>query len=656
MSTEQKTAAPPPAAFLPTLAAAALLMTFLQFLTAWLENIYRMSLIKLEMGPEIAGLLIPLAVSLLVWLVGRAPGLLLRLAVLTYLALYALVWWPPTGPVATILYAGTGVALALTIAAHALNDQWAAQADGSRTFVLATLGLLFSRAAGNTLDLYASGSLWGLVPILTLLPLMELNGAAAPLVRNDARRRDALLATVESFGLLTFVYLMFSALGSLSSWESTSRYFHFLAVIAPVAALLPRNAYVRATSHLLLSALFFVSILRALWLARLPLPETPDLTHTVADYSAYQSHSLPLYIMLFVYALSWQFGASLKLLRGNAPVRVSGMLTAGLYFLVAITMLLIFTNVWGYVGPLSHALRNWYVLPFALAALAVTIPAWLLHRESVDSPAKNGALTALAFVLAIGTLGRIQDPLFISLPTGDTFTLLTYNIQQGSREDGDQAYPAQAEFIRKVNPDIVALQESDTARPSGGFVDTAAYFGRSLGYHTYYGPSTIAGTFGTAILSRYPIEDARTIYTYSDADEVGTAIIEITINGKPVRLYNNHPAGSDTVMNAHADMLVKEIAKGGPVIATGDFNSRPNEAPYKAIAAVLHDAWATLHPDAKGPGYSLETGQEEGEIDMTRRIDHIFFSDDFEVLEAHYVLPPESQTDHPAHWARLRIK
>lgn len=456
--------------------------------------------------------------------------------------------------------------------------------------------------------------------------------------------------------MLTFLYLVFAALGTLSSWESTSQIVDFVLVIALVAAVLPRTVYARATIRLLITVVIFASIVGVLWLERLPFPASPDLIHTVSDYSPYQSRSLPLAAMLCVFAISWQFGTSLRLLRGNAPLRVSGMLTVGLYLMVAIAMLLIFTNVWGYVGPLSLALRNWYVLPFALAALAVIIPSWLLRSESADLPAKGGALTAIAFIFVLGTLAFVHQPVNIPIPTGDTFTLLTYNIQQGSREDGDQAYPAQAEFIRRVNPDIVALQESDTARPSGGFVDTAAFFGGRLGYHTYYGPSTIAGTFGTAILSRYPIEDARTIYTYSDADEVGTAIIEVTINGKEVRLYNNHPAGSDTVMNAHADMLVKEIAQGGPVIATGDFNSRPNEAPYKAIAAVLHDAWATLHPDAKGPGFTFEPGQIPGEIDMTRRIDHIFFSDDFEVLEAHYVLPPESQTDHPAHWARLRMR
>jgi len=39
---------------------------------------------------------------------------------------------------------------------------------------------------------------------------------------------------------------------------------------------------------------------------------------------------------------------------------------------------------------------------------------------------------------------------------------------------------------------------------------------------------------------------------------------------------------------------------------------------------------------------------------MTNRIDHIFLSKDFKVVEAHYLPAPESGTDHPAHWAVVR--
>ena len=42
---------------------------------------------------------------------------------------------------------------------------------------------------------------------------------------------------------------------------------------------------------------------------------------------------------------------------------------------------------------------------------------------------------------------------------------------------------------------------------------------------------------------------------------------------------------------------------------------------------------------------------KNGKLDMKNRIDHIFLSEGFEVREAHYLPAPESQTDHPVHWA-----
>jgi hypothetical protein len=39
-----------------------------------------------------------------------------------------------------------------------------------------------------------------------------------------------------------------------------------------------------------------------------------------------------------------------------------------------------------------------------------------------------------------------------------------------------------------------------------------------------------------------------------------------------------------------------------------------------------------------------------------KRIDHIFISPHLTVLEAYYLLAPESATDHPLHWAKVSWK
>jgi endonuclease/exonuclease/phosphatase family metal-dependent hydrolase len=164
-----------------------------------------------------------------------------------------------------------------------------------------------------------------------------------------------------------------------------------------------------------------------------------------------------------------------------------------------------------------------------------------------------------------------------------------------------------------------------------------------MGYYSYYGPSTVSGTYGTAILSKYPIENPRTVFSYSDQDEIGTAEVEIEVSGKRFTIYNVHPDGSDLAMQVFAETLLSRAAGKENVIALGDYNLRENETAYQMIAGVYDSAWLRVYP----------SGINQGGLDMsgTRRIDHIFVSPHLGIREAVYLLSPESATDHPAHWA-----
>jgi hypothetical protein len=81
------------------------------------------------------------------------------------------------------------------------------------------------------------------------------------------------------------------------------------------------------------------------------------------------------------------------------------------------------------------------------------------------------------------------------------------------------------------------------------------------------------------------------------------------------------------------------------VISIGDYNLRESEAAYQRIDAVYKDAWMDVYP----------TGIGADGLDMSgdRRIDHIFVSPEMTVSDPVYLLAPDSQTDHPAHWAMV---
>ena len=84
------------------------------------------------------------------------------------------------------------------------------------------------------------------------------------------------------------------------------------------------------------------------------------------------------------------------------------------------------------------------------------------------------------------------------------------------------------------------------------------------------------------------------------------------------------------------------------------------------IRKYLKDAWLTVNPDGTGtaaPG--TWTGKytagkrsngrrlSDGMLDMSGRIDHIFLSENFKVVEAQYLPAPASASDHPVYWVML---
>jgi len=220
---------------------------------------------------------------------------------------------------------------------------------------------------------------------------------------------------------------------------------------------------------------------------------------------------------------------------------------------------------------------------------------------------------------------------------------MTYNVQAGNDANGESSLGSQLANIKKTSPDLVALQESDTARISLNNDDIVRLFAARLGYYSYYGPATVTGTFGTAILSKYPLENPRVIFSYSDTDEIGTTAAEIVVDGKRFTIFDVHPDGSDTAKLAFVQTLLAQSAGLQNVIILGDFNMDPSQPAYKLVAAKYKEAWASAYPSGIGP---------DG-VDMTQRIDHIFVSPDLETRNPAYLQPPASASDHPLHWTEV---
>jgi endonuclease/exonuclease/phosphatase family metal-dependent hydrolase len=456
------------------------------------------------------------------------------------------------------------------------------------------------------------------------------------------------------FMVLTLVYFVFSAPAVLARWTEGN----YVLIVGLVSLLslgvaflfIWRPAFFQRGSTrwlVLWNVLFTVSLAGAILAHRISFPSTAGASVVVGPPSWWQQ--LPLYLMLLLFPVIFVDARLFfdRIRRADPAPRafIPGLLLGSLA-LVVLIFITIFTNVWGYIEPVSTPFRNLFWLPFSILAAALCLlSASRPFPESDSSPAPERKISfqwladlAVLFVITV-VLAGLSVRVHPGDPAKTSLVVMTYNIQQGNDALAERSYDRQLALIRQVSPDILALQETDTARISMNNEDYVRYFAGKLGYYSYYGPTSVTGTFGTAILSRYPLKDTRSVFTYSDTDEIGTAEAQIEVGGKTFFIHDVHPDGSPTAKLAFANSLVARTAGEAAVIALGDFNLREDQEAYQVVAASLTDAWKSLHPAEKGEGQGW--------------IDHIFISADLVVKDPTYLLPPASASDHPAHWTEI---
>ena len=637
-----------------------LLLFFVQLMGMWIESIYRMSLMKLAPGRELWGVLLLLLPMAVFAVRERGEGVCLTVAMLTFVA--ARLTAPLFGTVGQIVVAGLGVSMFLVILAFAFSARFGAiKGELGTALGLAVLASVAFRSWGASMDISVEGRTAACGWLLGVLALCLFFASMA--MKQDQPEQElrplglrAAPAMIGLFANIAVVYLLLACPEVACAWtaHALGTYSGALVVACTGGAFAVGLAAAQranpGTAAMWVWNLLFSGLLVGGLLAGRVLFPGEGGAPVVAAHGrdAYAAAALCLVLLVspvVMFNVRHVAGLGCCARPRNAVLPIM----TGMTVLFALTLLLIFSNVWGYV-PGGSALRNRFYLPFLLAGVGMLVP-WVTRGSGPERTGVSGGrcLGVAAFILALlavsGAVVRLPRPPEIT-PKRE-LTVLSYNMQQGSHLDGTRNYRGQLELLRRLNPDIIGLQESDTARPSGGNVDAVRYFAASLGYHVYYGPGSVAGTFGAAILSRFPIGNAHTVFTYSDSDEVGTAVAEIRLGDQALGFVSVHPSGGDRVMNAFVAALKSEALVYKRVIAVGDYNFTAREPYFQTLSQTLQDSATLL-----GAEHMKRQGGTEN---LPGEIDHIFVSRNIEVLESRYLQAPDSQTDHPAHWAVLRL-
>lgn len=165
-----------------------------------------------------------------------------------------------------------------------------------------------------------------------------------------------------------------------------------------------------------------------------------------------------------------------------------------------------------------------------LVGIVLTISMLVVSKAAIGSGAEvfdrssrqlfTGIVTALCIVGIAATVILAPNPTEIEIADG--LKVAGYNLQQGYGLNGQRSHKEQCEVLEEIDADIVALSENDTARIAGGNFDIVRYLAECLDMYSYAGPKTGIGTFGYALLSKYPIDNPETYHLFSGLNLTGS--------------------------------------------------------------------------------------------------------------------------------------
>ena len=217
--------------------------------------------------------------------------------------------------------------------------------------------------------------------------------------------------------------------------------------------------------------------------------------------------------------------------------------------------------------------------------------------------------------------------------------VLAYNIKHGRGNDGQVDLERTAAVIRRLNPDVVTLQEVDNKAERSGKVDEAKRLSDLTGLqHQAFGSffDFQGGEYGMAIISRYPLSDIENL-RLPDGAEPRTALIATVEAPKRFQLAGVHFYATEEQRLAQSKKLLENLKDGDlPIVIAGDFNSRP-----KSSVLELFADWTI--PDKGDDHLTFSSDEPRSEIDF------VLFrpTDAFEVREIDVVHEPVASDHRP---------
>jgi endonuclease/exonuclease/phosphatase family metal-dependent hydrolase len=664
---------------------------FFEQITKFIESIYLLNLIHTEVNENIAAILFLLTPLILLFF---KKGLSKKaMIILGEIMIITRVLQPFFETQVKMILTGIGVGCFMVFFPVYLQKKWQEGVERSSISLGISLGFgvalsILFRTLGYSLDLTLTFWFqwigWILAAIAAILminllhpPKVETETEKTSEIGKFGSKWKILALCLGIFSVFLLCYLAFSSPAVIVRWSEGN----YIAINTIVVLVITGFIIIFAAKPnflnkippkgiLLWNVIFVLLLVLTIGLNQIPFiiistypyfaPETTILTYIILYAMLVLS---PIIFIDFVVLLR-------ELFKSKPSTRKLG---AGFFASAGFTILIIFsavfTAVWDYIPLIGPIFRDMIWLVFLIVGIFLIWPLLLVKKESMifskitRAKMKKYKTISAILIIALGTIIGcviLELPRIRPDPDINTLTILSYNIQQGADEPGNMNFEGQRAVIESFSPDIIGLIESDTDRIANGNNDFVRYVSASLGYYSYFGPKTVTGTYGIALLSRYPIENALTFYMESVEEQTATIWAQITVGGFLFNIfithlgnYRNTTLGDDTQIIQQANILTVASGKINTIMM-GDFNFDPNTEQYNLTVAEFYDAYVLVN--STNPSNAVVDTKIYGDrIIPEQRIDHIFLSSQLNESITYIRYTGGYASDHPAVYATLDL-
>ena len=667
-------------------------LMFFQLISDFIETLYALNLISLSMNENVLALLFLFSpIALAFYKKGKEEFSNKSFVILGELMIFCRIIKDFLNGQFRMLVTGIGVGCFLIFLPVYLqriskkdNEQGGLKMGLILSFAL--ISTIFLRTLGSSFDITSFAlyqSIGWILAIFAALLLYSLLKSPQNIFDDEVKSRDFVSVKIKqselnsyissrrliglSIGFISIIIIIFFVFSSpvvISRWTEGNYFAIILIICTGITLFTYITTYkphmiskISMKKLMIWNGLFTLTLTLTILFNQIYFPpfyeEYPIVIYLTFEETIIQQ--IPLYAMLILFPIILiDFSLiSRELIKCKPNIRQLGTsFTLASLFFVLMIFAAIFTTVWDYIPLIGPFFRDMYWVVFLVIGLGISLPISLVKKQTLifktlkKSTKFNIKIVGIIAVLAGAT---ITSALILELTpknpsrSMDSIKIMSYNIQQGYDEDGNKNIEGQLKEIKEEDPDIIGLIESDFCRISSGNSDMVRLIADELNLYSYYGPKTVTGNYGLALLSKYPIKNAKTFYMYSMGEQTATIEAEIEIKGDTYNIYITHLGNyEDPSQRSQIITVLDRLENKENVILMGDVNFETDTNRYNMTVEKLYDCWELA-------------GDDDGGFDMDERIDYIFVSEELsdDVEDCNYLGGKNS--DHPAITAELDI-